>query len=82
VFLAAPADRGFLSRNIQVKSLIEHKGDLHHLFPREYMKKQGLSRAQYNQVANYVYSQSEINIAMGNRAPTAYMQSVLAQCEG
>jgi hypothetical protein len=85
VFLAAQvktADRRFLSRNIQVKSLIEHKGDLHHLFPRDYLKKQGLSRAQYNQVANYVYSQSEINIAMGNRAPAVYMQTVLAQCEG
>jgi hypothetical protein len=85
VFLAAQAkagDRGFLSSDIKVSALIEHKGDLHHLFPRDYLKKRNLSRSQYNQVANYVYSQSEINIALGNKPPVEYMQTVLAQCEG
>ncbi|MFP4529491.1 MAG: DUF262 domain-containing protein, partial [Candidatus Kapaibacterium sp.] len=45
VFLAAQCklnDRGFLSKSITVKDLIEQRGDVHHLFPREYLKKQGM----------------------------------------
>ncbi len=84
-FLAAQClenSRGFLSRNITVRSLLEHKGDLHHLFPKDYLKKQfGLRRAEYNQIANYVYTQQEINIAIGNQSPASYMEIVRSQCE-
>ena len=84
-FIAAQClenSRGFLSRNITVRSLLEHKGDLHHLFPKDYLKKQfGLRRAEYNQVANYVYTQQEINIAIGNQSPENYMAIVRSQCE-
>jgi hypothetical protein len=42
VFLASQVknnDKGFLSKEITVKDLIELKGDVHHIFPREYLKK-------------------------------------------
>ena len=39
--------------------MIEHRGDIHHIFPRQYLKENGFSRSQYNQVANYVYVQQE-----------------------
>ncbi len=52
-------DKGFLSRDISVKEMIEHRGDIHHIFPRQYLKENGFSRSQYNQVANYVYVQQE-----------------------
>jgi uncharacterized protein with ParB-like and HNH nuclease domain len=39
---------------------------------RDYLKKNGLDRSKYNQIANYVYIQSEINIKIGNRPPKAY----------
>ena len=58
-------DLGFLSRDISVRELVEVKSDVHHLFPRAYLKKYGLTRGQYNQIANYVVAQSEINIAIG-----------------
>ena len=84
-FIAAQClenSRGFLSRNITVRSLLEHKGDLHHLFPKDYLKKQfGLRRSEYNQVANYVYTQQEINIAIGNQSPGSYMAIVRSQCQ-
>jgi len=63
VFLAAQVkfnDKGFLSRDISVKEMIEHRGDIHHIFPRQYLKENGVSQSQYNQVANYVYVQQEI----------------------
>lgn len=85
VFLAAQVklqDHGFLSKDITVHDLIVHKGDYHHIFPRDYLKKQGLSRSQYNQVANYVMTQSEINIAIGKKPPSEYFQQAFDQCNG
>ena len=75
-------DRGFLSRDITVRELIEVKSDVHHVFPRDYLKKSGLARGLYNQIANYVVAQSEINIAIGNKQPQAYFAQLLEQCDG
>ena len=79
VFLASQVkanDKGFLSRDVLVGSLIEHRGDIHHLFPKDYLKKHGFDRAKYNQIANYVYMQSEINIKVGNKPPKEYFESI------
>lgn len=85
VFLAAQiklGDRGFLSSDITARELVEVKSDVHHLFPRDYLKKNGLSRGQYNQIANYVIAQSEINIAIGNKEPKTYFGQIHEQCRG
>lgn len=85
VFLAAQVklgDKGFLSRDITVRDLITHKGDVHHIFPRNYLKKYGFTRGQYNQVANYVLTQSEINIAIGDKPPRQYFQELIEQTNG
>jgi hypothetical protein len=84
VFQAAQVklnDRGFLSRDIAVRELIEVKSDVHHVFPRDYLKKNSLPRGQYNQIANYVVAQSEINIAIGNKEPQVYFGQLLEQCQ-
>ena len=75
VFLASQVkanDKGFLSRDVMVSDLISIKGDIHHLFPKDYLKKNDLDKSKYNQIANYAYMQSEINIKVGNRAPKDY----------
>jgi len=85
VYLAALAKlnhRGFLSKDITVKELIQHKGDIHHLFPKDYLKKKELSKGQYNQVANFVYMQTEINVKIGNRSPEEYFNILKDQCNG
>lgn len=86
VFLASQCKmnvRGFLSTDITVKDLIEQRGDVHHIFPRQYLKDNGLSRGQYNQVANYTYVQSEINIKIGKKSPSDYLGYVAnTQCNG
>ena len=79
IFLASQVktnDKGFLSKDILVRDLIEQRGDIHHLFPRDYLKKNGLDRSKYNQIANYVYMQSEINIKIGNRPPKEYFDLI------
>ena len=75
-------NKGFLSKHITVQALIEDRGDIHHLFPKKYLQKNGLNiRGEYNQIANYVYTQSEINIKIRDAAPNEYMQDVLEQID-
>jgi hypothetical protein len=84
VFQAAQVklgDRGFLSRDITVRDLILNKSDVHHLYPRNHLKSQGLNRGRYNQIANYALAQSEINIAIGDKAPAVYFKKLVEQCE-
>jgi hypothetical protein len=84
VYLAAQVkanDKGFLSKDITVKDLITHRGDIHHLFPRNYLKSRGLKRGEYNQIANYVYMQSEINIKIGAKSPKEYFNQILGDIE-
>lgn len=86
VFLMAQVkmgDCGFLSEEIDVKSLIGQRGDIHHIFPKKYLQKCGIKeRGLYNQIANYVYTQSEINVKIKDQAPKEYMAQVKQQCTG
>lgn len=84
VFLASQVkanDRGFLSKDVLVGDLISLRGDIHHLFPKDYLKKNGLDRSKYNQIANYVYMQSEINIKVGNKPPKDYFEVITTQMQ-
>jgi len=65
-----------------VHDLVTHKGDIHHIFPKEYLKRNGLAKSDYNQVANYAYMQSEINIRIGSKSPKEYLAGVKEQCNG
>jgi hypothetical protein len=40
-----------------------------------------LSKGRYNQIANYALMQSEINIAIGDKAPSVYFDELVKQCE-
>jgi len=82
VFLASQVkvnDKGFLSADVLVSDLISLRGDIHHLFPKDYLKRHGLDRSKYNQIANYVYMQSEINIKVGNKPPKEYLEVIKSQ---
>ncbi|SEP67396.1 Protein of unknown function DUF262 [Lachnospiraceae bacterium RM5] len=85
VFLMAQVnahDKGFLSEQIEVKTMLEERGDIHHLFPKKYLIKNGLSnKSMYNQIANYAYLQTEINIKISDDAPKEYMSVVINQIE-
>jgi hypothetical protein len=75
-------DKGLLSSDVTVGQLVAHLGDVHHIFPRQMLKDAGKSRAEYNQIANYVYTQDSINIKIGSKSPHIYFAGVLAQCDG
>ncbi len=75
-------DKGFLSTDITVRDLLLNRGDKHHVFPRKHLQGQGLSRGRYNQIANFVIAQSEINIAIGDKAPEKYFAEIADQVNG
>lgn len=75
-------DKGFLSRDITVTDLLLNRADVHHVYPRQHLKGQGMSSSTYNQISNYVIAQSEINIAIGAKAPDLYFAELAAQCSG
>lgn len=75
-------DKGFLSRDITVQDLLLNRSDVHHVYPQKHLKGQGLSRGKYNQIANFVLAQSEINIAIGAKAPEKYFAELAQQCNG
>jgi len=84
VFWAAQAklgDRGLLSKDITVRELLTHQGDIHHIYPKNYLKKLGRTQSEYNQVANYTFTQQEINIKIGDRDPIDYLSQVISQCD-
>lgn len=85
VFLMAQVkmqDKGFLSKQITVRNLIEDRGDIHHLFPKNYLQKNGQNnKSLYNQIANYAMTQSEINIRIKDESPKMYMSKVLEQID-
>lgn len=66
----------FLSDSLTVRSLIEQRGDVHHVFPKDYLAKNGFKKSEYNQVANYVYTEQSVNIKLGNASPRTYMDII------
>lgn len=73
-------DFAFLSKSVTVQHLIEERGDVHHVFPKDYLKKNGFTnRGTYNQIANYVYTEQVVNLAVKNKPPKVYLSKVLSQ---
>ena len=75
-------DKGFLSSDITIRDIINGRGDIHHIFPKAYLKRKFISKKDYNQISNLVYAQSEINGAIKDNEPRKYFDDVLKQCDG
>ena len=83
VYLAAQVyfnETSLLSNNIGIKELIDLGGDVHHIFPKQYLKEQGLEKNQYNQNANYVYMDRPVNESIGKLPPYEYFSIAKRQC--
>lgn len=79
VFLAAQNffKKDSLLSHIPVGELVNLGGDIHHIFPKQYLVDNGFDKNQYNQVANYAYLDTPINIKIGKRAPKVYLNEAL-----
>ena len=73
-------DKSLFSNSSCVGDLID-AGDVHHIFPKQYLKDSGITdRSVYNQVANYTYLDTSVNIAVGKLAPNEYFNIAKNQC--
>jgi len=69
----------FLSKSMKISSLIEQRGDIHHIFPKKYLLDNGYVLKQYNQVANFVYTEQATNIKVGKMRPKEYLGKIVSQ---
>ena len=75
------AEASLFSNTTKVADLISVMGDVHHIFPKEYLKQNGYEdKAKYNQVANYTYLDTGVNISIGKKAPNEYFVQAKEQC--
>lgn len=83
-FLAAQINlncNSMLMNGTKVSDLIGISGDVHHIFPRAYLKANGVeAKTKYNQVANYIYLDTQVNKAISDDAPCKYFSKVKEQC--
>jgi len=90
----SPAYNAFLAAQINLNSnslfmhgtmisdLISISGDVHHIFPKAYLKSHGVdSKGKYNQVANFTYLDTQVNKSVSDDAPKMYFGKVLEQCD-
>ncbi|MCI8628637.1 MAG: DUF262 domain-containing protein [Firmicutes bacterium] len=84
-FLAAQINQNcnsMLMNGIKIVDLITISGDVHHIFPKNYLQKNGIkNKIKYNQVANYIYIDTQINKEISDDAPATYFSSVKEQCK-
>lgn len=57
--------------------MINLGGDIHHIFPKQYLIDHGFEKNDYNQVANYAYLDTPVNIKVGKKAPNVYLNEAL-----
>jgi hypothetical protein len=83
VFLAAQVffnDISFLSNNVPVRELILLGGDVHHIFPKQYLVDHNFDKTKYNQEGNYVFLDRPVNISVGKKSPKVYLQEAKNRC--
>lgn len=82
IYLASQCNDGtkvFLSKSMKVSSLIQQRGDIHHIFPKKYLVNNGYDQKLYNQVANYTYTEQSTNIKIGMLSPNKYFEKIKTQ---
>lgn len=75
LYLAAQCffnDKGFLSKSTNTQDMLLYRGDVHHIYPKNYLKKLGFSKNKYNQIANYALTKQSINIKISDTSPELY----------
>lgn len=85
VFLASQvhaSDNSLLMNGTKVRELLTIMGDVHHIFPKGYLQKHGITdKSKYNQIANYTYLDTQTNISIGEKAPNEYFGIIFDQCD-
>lgn len=85
IFVAAQINQNCNSlfmKGTKISDLVTISGDVHHIFPKAYLKKKGITnKTKYNQVANYIYLDTQVNKAISDDAPEVYFTKLKEQCD-
>ncbi len=69
--------RDFISgKAVELMTVWGNPLDIHHIFPRAWCDKKGISPAVYNSIVNKTALSAETNRAIGGSAPSAYLQGI------
>lgn len=75
-------DNALFTNGGKVSDLITVIGDVHHIFPKKYLIRNGWTdKSKYNQIANYTYLDTQVNKAVSDDAPYIYFSKAFEQCE-
>lgn len=84
-FIAAQihnSEDALFSKGTKISDLIMIIGDVHHIFPKQYLIKNGWKdKATYNQIANYTYLDTQVNKDISDDAPYVYFGKAFAACD-
>lgn len=84
VFLASQiysSDNALFSKGTKIGDLITIIGDVHHIFPKQFLIKNGVKeKSLYNQIANFTYLDTQVNKDISDDAPQVYFSKAFAAC--
>lgn len=63
-------------RELSVKDWHEYRLDIHHVFPKQWCKAQGIPSSRYNSILNKTPISYKANRMIGGKAPSEYLQQL------
>lgn len=64
----------WLEKDVTVRTVISQEGNIHHIFPKAYLRKHGAQQNEINQIANYCWLTQPRNLQISDLAPERYMK--------
>lgn len=66
-------DTAWLAKDTSTETVMLEEGNIHHIFPQAYLRKNGFSKGDINQIANYVWVTQPKNLEISDKAPKDYL---------
>ncbi|MCH5357216.1 GmrSD restriction endonuclease domain-containing protein [Limosilactobacillus reuteri] len=66
-------DTAWLAKDTSTETVMLEEGNIHHIFPQAYLRKNGFSKGDISQIANYVWVTQPKNLEISDKAPKDYL---------
>lgn len=66
-------DTAWLAKDTSTETVMLEEGNIYHIFPQAYLRKNGFSKGDINQIANYVWVTQPKNLEISDKAPKDYL---------
>lgn len=66
-------DTAWLAKDTSTETVMLEEGNIHHIFSQAYLRKNGFSKGDINQIANYVWVTQPKNLEISDKAPKDYL---------